>query len=859
MKKINIGIIAHVDSGKTTLSEAILYLTGSIRSLGRVDKGSSFLDDSSIERQRGITIFSKMARFSYGDTGFTLIDTPGHADFSAETERTLRVLDYAVLLISAPDGIKGQTMFLWDLLKAYDVPVFIFVNKMDQCAEGREELLAHIHADLSSSAIDITNEDDSFFEQAAGCSNEALEEYFNSGSVSRDTLLGMIAGREIFPCLFGSALRMDGVKELLYILDKYTRVPDYPQAFGADVYKISRDENGSRLTFIKVTGGVLKNKSLLPDGEKESKVNEIRQYSGSKYTLTDCASAGDICVLLGLKESYAGQIFGEGANDREPLSVPVLSYRVIPPDGTDPAQILPSFKMLAEESPELHLRWDEENHQIYVSVLGQIQLEVLFSIFSERFGLEIGFDTEEILYKETVLAPAVGVGHFEPLRHYAEVHLLIEPAPRGSGVTVQSALSFDALGKNWQSQIINSLKMSELRGVLTGSALTDVNITLTAGRSHVNHSESGDFREAAIRALRQGLMLAENALLEPWYSFILDIPSDQTGRALNDLSLMDAQFGAPETDNSRNRTIIKGRASVRKLKNYPAQVNAYSRGEGNISMTADGYDICKDQEEIVSENGYEPEHDLAFPASSVFCTHGAGYIVPFNEVYAHAHLPVMNPDGSTYEEPGKPAQRSVSDIALGTSDIEKIIAGYAMANSKDKKNPGRWKRKTAPAPVAPSHHAPSKLPAPFSIENADILLVDGYNVIFAWEDLADLASVNIDAARDALTDILNKYASMTDGEVIAVFDAYRVEGHACERFISGKVRVIFTAEDEIADSYIEKFTNENARSKKIAVVTSDGIEQVITRGQGCRVISSREFRAHLETTTAQFNDKYGIG
>ena len=862
MKKITIGIIAHVDSGKTTLSESILFQTGVIRQFGRVDKGASFFDNDALERERGITIYSKQARFTHGDTSFTLIDTPGHSDFSAETERTLQVLDYAILLISATEGIKGQTETLWRLLGDYQIPTFLFFNKMDQDGADKDrclKLAADLSKDRTRDFTDIGTP--AFYEDCALCQEAAMEEFLETGRLSAVTLAQMICAHKLIPCFFGSALLQEGVTELLSALDAYTIMPDYPEEFSARVYKIGRSEDHQRLTFVKITGGSIRTKSLLKDGDGESKINQIRLYSGSKYQITDHAEAGDVCAFTGISESFAGEGFGTKEEPIRPLLTPVLSYRVRLPYGTDAVKVLPYFRMLEEESPELSVLWDEEKKELAVSVMGKVQLEILTTVLKERFDLDVTFDTGEVLYRETITKPVTGVGHFEPLRHYAEVHLRMEPLEEGSGLVFESAVSTDRLAKNWQRLILTHLMERTHKGVLTGSPITDMKITLVNGKVHLKHTEGGDFRQATYRAVRQGLMMTECRLLEPFYRFTLELPSEQVGRALNDLGLMNAEFSAPDLDPSKGTSLISGRGPVAALKDYPAEIAAYTKGLGILTFFPDGYGPCHNEEEVIARIGYDPLRDVRNPADSVFCSHGAGVIVPYDEVYDHMHLDLDGRERYREVEKGPSTSRVVSSVPLGTEEIDKIIAGISRTNAKERKD-AEWKKKYGDAVTGktslPDYVKSAPGIAPFSFEDAEIVLVDGYNVIFAWEDLTALAKENIDAARDSLIDTLSRFKAMTTADVIVVFDAYRVKGHSSEHSIFQDVRVVYTDEDVTADQYIEHFTNALAKKTKVAVVTSDGTEQIITRGHGCRLISSREFKNRIDSLSTRFNEKFNV-
>lgn len=979
MKQLTIGIIAHVDSGKTTLSEALLYLSGSIRSFGRVDKGASFLDNNEMERKRGITIFSKQARFQYKDTSFVLIDTPGHADFSAETERTLKVLDYAILLIGADDGIKGQTKILWKLLSEYQVPTIIFFNKMDRDGADKTALLADIKELAGDGAVDFSllstdhsdagtdihqNENDpssgdtapqapsrightlaeersEIYEQIAMCDEAAMEEFLSSDALSDQTIQNLITERKLFPCLFGSALKQEGVDRLLDLLNTYTQEKSYPGDFSAHVYKVARDTDGVRLTYVKITGGSLKTKSLLPDGNKESKINQLRFYSGDKYELKEEAKAGDICILTGLKESYVGEeFFVETAEDTEgsaadsaagtsrktgqkicvresssALLSPVLSYRVITDRENDPVKILPIFKTLEEESPELSVYWDEDKRDIYVSVMGRVQLEILTTILKERFDLDIGFDSGSVVYKETITDPVIGVGHFEPLRHYAEVHLLLEPAERGSGLSFAANVSSDKLAKNWQRLILTHLEERRHRGVLTGSEITDMKITLINGKAHLKHTEGGDFRQATYRAVRQGLMMADSLLLEPFYRFTLEIPTANVGKALTDLDQMKAEFSAPELDPAKDISIINGRGPVSALKDYPAEIASYTKGLGSISFLPDGYGDCHNAEEVIEARGYDPETDRRNTADSVFCQGGSGFIVPYDEVYDYMHLAFDGSDNRAEDIPLTSREsaadaRTVSKTSLGTDEVDAIL--NAVSNSTARSKTKRHRRKGFGAEEesgtayqvegksvkitgirsggaskgmkgSPQTDPKKKIASAFPLEEADVVLVDGYNVIFSWEELKALAGDNIDAARDALIQELTNFCSMIEGDVIAVFDAYRVKGRPGTFSDFQNIKLVYTAEEQTADQFIERFVNmagsgfknssdvnvhipetiktslkKKDEKLKIAVVTSDATEQVVAMGQGCKLISSGDFKQRYEDMKRQMNDKYRI-
>lgn len=882
MKKITLGIIAHVDSGKTTLSEALLYLTGTIRKFGRVDKGASFLDDQEMERARGITIYSKQARFICRDTEFVLIDTPGHADFSAEMERTLQVLDYAVLLISAADGIQGQTEQVFRLLEQYQIPVFVFFNKMDQPGADRNGLMRDFRGKLSTEAVDFTEKDRSqWYDAIAMCSEEAMEQFLETGMVEDDLIRMMIKERKLFPCFFGAALKQEGVEAFLQALDHYTLQPCYPEAFAARVYKITRDSDGSRLTMMKITGGTLKARAVLPDGETEGKVHQIRIYNGSRFTLRDEVRAGEICAVTGLKSSFAGQGFGLDEQEVLPLVAPVLRYRAVLLGGDDPVKALGHLRTLEEENPELSVTWEETHQSIYVSVMGEVQLQILTSLLQERFGLNVTFDDGEIMYRETITKPVIGAGHFEPLRHYAEVQLLLEPLERGSGIVLENAADSDRLATNWQRLILTNLAEKQHRGVLTGSPLTDVRITLLTGKAHLKHTEGGDFRQAVYRAVRQGLMMTESLLLEPYYRFSLTIPAENVGRAMTDLDRAGAAFEGPQMDGSGQMAVITGRGPVSSLKDYAQEVTAYTRGRGQLQLTGDGYDTCLHAKDVIDAKAYDPLADVRNTPDSVFCTHGSGYIVPYHEVYRHLHTPLGGyyagylpkelggtrlPEdvaASAGEEGTDPVQEP--NRSIGTEEIDEIISRISGANRrdsrKDSKKRSGWNRRPGSdkALVSTGKTAVAvKSPELFPLEMAEQVIVDGYNVIFAWQELSDLARVNIDSARDALIDILSEFSSMIDARVSVVFDAYKVKGHTAERMTMQGIEVLYTSQDETADQYIERFTNANGRKQRIAVITSDGLEQIITRGQGCLLISSRELKTYMERLRKELREQFHV-
>ena len=859
MKKLVVGILAHVDAGKTTLSEAFLYTSGKIRKIGREDNGDPYLDTKALEKERGITIFSKQAVFTYQNLDITLLDTPGHVDFSAEMERTLQVLDYAILIISGADGVQGHTETLWRLLRRYQIPVFLFINKMDQDGTDKEALMAELKERLSDGCIDFTKEGtEAFYEETAMEDEDAMEAFLETGAVSTEKICKMIKERKLFPCYFGSALKMQGVEVFLQGVEKYTIEPQYPEEFGAKVFKISRDEQDNRLTYLKVTGGSLKVKSML----MEQKVNQIRIYSGNKYEPIAEAGAGIVCAVTGLEETYPGQGFGIEAASALPLLEPVLHYRVILPEGYDPALMLPKLRQLEEEEPELHIVWNESLQEIQAQIMGEVQIEVLQRLVAERFGVEISFGEGNIVYKETIANTVEGVGHFEPLRHYAEVHLRMEPGEPGSGMQFFTECSEDLLAKNWQRLIMTHLQEKEHIGVLTGSVITDMKITLVAGRAHLKHTEGGDFRQSTYRAVRQGLMQAENVLLEPFFSYRLLVPQTLIGRAMTDIEKMHGTFEGPFTEG--NMALLTGSAPVACIRNYQKEVTAYTKGTGRLSLSLMGYRPCHNTDEVVSAIGYDPDCDLSNPSSSVFCAHGAGFPVEWYEVPDYMHLQTefaqLNAKKKTEADAVMEMKRAVENrkIAaeeerwLGTDEIDAIIAKTYHANTHEKNSVKHWK--SAKKITAPSAETTQRVQK--SVPKEEYLLVDGYNIIFAWDDLKALAEVNIDGARGKLLDILSNYQGSRKCNLIVVFDAYRVAGHKTETIDYHNIHVVYTKEAETADAYIEKFAHENGRKYRVTVATSDGLEQIIILGQGCALLSARELKE--EITRAEVSVKETI-
>ncbi|MBR1758251.1 MAG: TetM/TetW/TetO/TetS family tetracycline resistance ribosomal protection protein [Lachnospiraceae bacterium] len=865
MKKyICAGLLAHVDAGKTTLSEAMLYESGTIRKAGRVDNQDAFLDNNALERERGITIFSKMAVLEFGETHLTLVDTPGHVDFSAEMERTLSVLDYAILIISGADGVQGHTKTLWMLLEKYQVPVFIFINKMDQPGTDGQALLHELRRELSINCVDLAARGtEEFAETLAMCGDEALLDRFLSEGASvidTEAIASLIQKRGIFPCLFGSALRMQGVKELLASLDELMRQPTYPEAFGARIFKIARDEEGKRLTYLKVTGGRLKVKDALrTDGEK---LQQIRVYSGRKYEAVAEAVPGMICAVTGLSDTHPGQGCGYEEDALLPVLEPVLTYQVLFPEGVEPFVMLPKMRELEEEDPKLSVIWNEESQEILVSLMGRVQLEVLHEVILERFGVDVAFGPGSIVYKETIAAPMVGIGHYEPLRHYAEVQLLLEPGKPGSGLTFATACSEDLLSRNWQRLILTHLAEKEHRGVLTGSAITDMKITLVAGRAHLKHTEGGDFRQATYRAVRHGLKRAISVLLEPVYAFELDIPEENLGRAMNDLTRMGGQFGAPYQEHGR--AMLAGTVPVASLGDYQADVTAYSHGTGKLFVTLKGYAPCHNTEEVVAARGYDSELDPRNPTGSVFCAHGAGFYVDWTQVERYAHLHVVLPGDEDISrkkmqefEP-VPAYQRDEGKWLGVSEVDEILAQAGSANRGGKRPKNGVVRRTRreESPVTRSYGTSSGKAAKPAEKKEDYLLVDGYNIIFAWEELRSLAETTVDGARERLLEIMSNYQGIRGMHVIVVYDAYRVKGHKTELYDYHNIHVVYTAEAETADQYIEKFAHENSHKYNVTIATSDGLEQIIIRGEDCLLLSARDLLEDVNAASKQLREEY---
>ena len=885
MKRLVVGVLAHVDSGKTTLSEALLYRAGSIRKLGRVDHRDTFLDTDALEKARGITIFAKQAVLTLPagtvtgtpleETQITLLDTPGHVDFSAEAERTLQVLDYAVLVISGTDGIQSHTMTLWRLLERYHVPTFIYVNKMDLPGADKALRLRELRGRFGDGCVDFTPTvpAEERAEALGVCSEPLMEAVLATGTVPQADLITAITRRQVFPCYFGAALRLDGIDDLLNGLQRDTRMPPDAGSFGARIFKIGADESGARMTYLKVTDGVLKVKSNLvsrPDArvEFEEKADQLRVYSGSKYRLVSEATAGTVCAVLGPTKTYPGQGLGVQPDARQPMLEPVLNYRVELPEGVDPHYALLALRTLEDEDPQLHVVWNAALGEIHLQLMGEIQLEILQSVLQSRFGLEVAFGEGGILYKETISAPVEGVGHYEPLRHYAEVHLLLEPGEPGSGLQFASICRTDALDLNWQRLILTHLAERSHPGVLAGAPLTDVKITLTAGRAHIKHTEGGDFRQATYRAVRQGLRMAEAKdgvqLLEPWYDFTLELPADALGRAMADVQRMCGSFEAPETSGGTVR--LTGRLPVATARGYAREVAAYTHGLGRWAVLPAGYDACHNADEIVSAAGYDPDADVENPADSVFCAHGAGYLVKWDEVPARAHLSTglerrLNGETATEEadaEDDANARRRRADAYRGTLEQDKeLLAIFERTYGKIKRRGETGDAKKAARAALHTAPAAASVPAKPVPAGPDYLLVDGYNVIFAWDDLRKLADGNLDAARRRLMDILCNYAGYRRCVPILVFDAYKVRGGAREVEQYHNLYVVYTREAETADMYIERATHELAKEHRTRVVSSDGAEQIIVMGHGALRVSARAFEEEVRAVEKEIREFLG--
>ena len=836
---IVLGILAHVDAGKTTLSEAMLYLSGKLKKLGRVDHRDSFLDNNSLERARGITIFSKQAVMPLGEMTVTLLDTPGHVDFSAEAERSLQVLDYAVLVISGTDGVQAHTETLWKLLERYNVPVLIFVTKMDLPGCDRQEIMDGLRTRLSERCVDFSAEGEALFESAAMCSEEAVAEYIETGSIGTKRMRDMLRRREIFPCCFGSGLRTEGVAEFLDMLELYARPGDYGEDFSARVYKIARDAQGNRMTFMKVTGGALRVRSLMKYADRdgnafEEKISQLRIYSGAKYDTAETVLPGQICAALGLTETYPGQGLGAAGDFAEPLLEPVMSYRVILPPQSDPAVLLPKLMQLDQEDPQLHIVWNERTREISVQLMGRVQAEIFRSLVKERFDTDITLDTGRIMYRETIKDTVEGVGHFEPLRHYAEVHLLLEPLPRGSGIELSSSCPEDELDRSWQRLILTHLAEKQHIGVLTGSPVTDIRFTLAAGRAHIKHTEGGDFRQATYRAVRQGLMQAESVLLEPWYSFVLEVPAEQIGRAISDVRAMNGEIDSPEDAGGMMR--LEGAAPVAGMNEYMQELLAYTHGRGRLSLTPGGYRACREQQKIVDAIGYEPERDTDNPADSVFCSHGAGVNIPWDQVKDYMHLEsCLKPPVEEAAPAAAPRYRSLS---IDDRELEAIM----------EREFGKIKR-----PQYSARQVNAAASEPVFEKKPEFIIVDGYNLIFAWDELKKLAADRLDLARGRLMDMLSNYCGFTKAKLVLVFDGFRTPGNPGSREDYHNINVAFTKDGETGDAYIERLADEIGKNYSVRVVTSDNLIRLSALRSGVLRCSSGEFKNEVEWVLGQID------
>ena len=826
MKKIVAGILAHVDAGKTTLAEAMLFRTGKLRKIGRVDHGDTALDTHTLERERGITIFASQAVFTTGDTEITLLDTPGHVDFSSETERTLSVLDYAILVISGLDGVQPHTRTLWKLLKAYNIPTFVFVTKMDFARKTEQEITDNLNSELDGDFVSFGNME-AIGESLALCSEKLMEKYLDGEKFSDSDIAAAIKARQVFPCFFGSGLKLDGIDEFIGALARYTREPDYPESFGARVFKISHDTQGVRLTHIKVTGGCVKVRDLIG----EEKISSIRIYSGSKFVTADCVGAGEVCALAGLLKTHNGQGLGFEAAESEPMLEPVMNYRVVLPKGCDAQTILPKLKELEEEDPQLHITWNSHLQEIHVGLMGEVQAEILKSIVDERFGVKIDIDSGRVMYKETITDTVEGVGHYEPLRHYAEVHLIMEPLPTGSGLKFESACSEDSLDRNWQRLILMHLSEKQHLGVLTGSPITDMKITLAAGRAHIKHTEGGDFRQATYRAVRQGLMQSHSKLLEPWYSFRLEVPSEQIGRAINDIRMRAGEFDSPE--DMGGVSVLRGKAPVTSLNGYASEVAAYTGGRGRLYCESAGYADCHNAQKVIDELDYDPEADLENTPDSVFCAHGGGFGVKWNKVTEYMHLESCLKKEKPYTPPVNRRNLHIDD-----KELEAIM----------EREFGKPKYEL---------YRPTAKKVEFKSSDIDLterksyVLVDGYNVIFAWDDLKSLAETDLGAARERLMEIMCNYSAYTNNIVVLVFDAYKVPGNTGERFDFHNIHVVFTKERELGDVYIEKMISEIGKNDRVRVVTSDNLIQLSAVRFGVLRTSAAEFEREVDSVNAR--------
>ncbi len=845
---LTVGLLAHVDAGKTTLSEAMLYQSGTLRRLGRVDHRDAFLDTDVQERERGITIFSKQAELSWQGRAITLVDTPGHVDFSGETERALRVLDCAVLVISAADGVQGHTATLWRLLQSYHVPTFLFINKMDQPGANRRALMEELKNRLSDGCVDMLSPDR--MEQIATCSEEALAHYLQDEAVPDALIARLTAQRLLFPCFFGSALRLEGIDALLSALCALLPAPQWPQAFAARIYKISRDPQGARLTWMKITGGSLRVRALLsglspdaPGGAWEEKVSQLRIYSGAKFRTVEQAEAGMLCAVTGLNYTRAGDGLGAEQSGGAPLLTPVFTYRVLLPAGVDPHRALDILRQLEEEDPQLHVLWNEGLREIHVQLMGEVQLEILSRVLRDRFGLSASFGEGGILYRETIAAPVRGAGHYEPLRHYAEVHLLLEPGERGSGLHFAADCPDEVLERGYQRLILTHLMEKRHPGVLTGAPITDMKITLVAGRAHPKHTEGGDFRQATYRAVRQGLMSAQSVLLEPWYDLRLELPQDCVGRAMNDIQQMGGSFTPPET--LSDCVLLLGSAPVAAARHYAREVTAYTRGRGRLTCTLRGYAPCRDQEAVVAASGYDPERDLGNPADSIFCAHGAGFTVKWNEVnrYMHLHPEQADRADAAQDTPSASSRSGYRGTAAEDEELQAIFERtYGSAKPRTMRQPPRTSQPTV-----------NNRPIPMQQDGPEYLLVDGYNIIFAWEELKAVSRESLEHARQCLMDILANYHGFHPCELIVVFDAYKVAGNVGATEEYHGIHIVYTREAETADNYIEKTIYKIAKDHRVRVATSDALEQMIILGSGALRVSAAELYTQVQAAKVEID------
>ena len=828
MKHTTIGILAHVDAGKTTLAEAILYQTGKLRKPGRVDHGDTAMDVHELERQRGITIFSSQAQFTLGEWDVTLLDTPGHVDFSSETERVMQVLDYAIMVISGIDGVQSHTRTLWRLLESYHIPVFLFITKMDFARLSRDALMENLRAELSDSCADACAAD--FPEQVAMCREDLLETFLESGTVSDEAVQQTVAARQIFPCWFGSGMKMEGVETFLSDIERYLLPKEYPAAFGARVFKIGRDTQGNRLTYLKVTGGTLQVKDSIAYGGLQEKVHQLRLYTGAKFITAEQVEAGGVCAVTGLSATENGMGLGMESASCAPQLEPVMNYRIVLPDTEDAQTMLPRLRLLEEEDPQLRITYDARLQEIHVRLMGEVQVEILKSVIAQRFGVSVDIDSGRVVYKETIENTVEGVGHYEPLRHYAEVHLLLEPLAPGSGVQFALACREDVLDRNWQRLIMTHLLEKQHLGVLTGSPITDLRITLAAGRAHLKHTEGGDFRQATYRAVRQGLMQASSKLLEPWYAFRLELPPEQLGRAIYDIRARHGTMDAPAQ--AGELSLLRGRAPVTELNDYAAEVAAYTGGRGRLFLELDGYDTCHNPEEVIAAAAYEPESDLDNTPDSVFCAHGAGFVVKWSDVKDYMHLESC----LKKEIPYVPAL-SRRNLHLEEKELEAImLREFGPIKRPAYRTPGASFAGDADVNITPRKRW---------------FIIDGYNVIFAWEDLKALAQQDLGAAREKLMQLLCNFAAFTHYEAVLVFDGYKVPQNPGEKFDFHGLHVVYTKEHETGDMYIEKLLQEIGKNEQVRVVTSDNLIQLSAVRSGVLRVSAREFEEEVAAVSDQ--------